>query len=232
MADANAIKLEKRYAKRKKPVVRKPAKWCPPPAKRANILMTLPPELRNIIYEDVLARDQNFLFELHTRRYARRSALLFVSKTIRAEASGFYYTGNNFNFVMHLGSLPGLCSKIQRLSEQYRSKPLGSVSIEILNPTWDSMRHGRHLAMLFYRKVELLDRYGSSVGHGDYRLLTCSFKMCREALQTAVKIGKKGADEGWSEEKMEGKLDRFLELASAARTEGSSSKAWKLAMEV
>ncbi|KAK5733646.1 hypothetical protein LTR17_009499 [Elasticomyces elasticus] len=234
-ANASVMKLEKRLAKRKKPIVLKEAKWCPPPAKRVDILMTLPPELRNIIYEDVLARKQTFSFELHTRRYARKPAMLLVSKTIRAEASGLYYTGNNFNFIMHLGSLPGLCSKIQRLSEQYGSKPLGSVSIEILNPTWDSMRHGRYLAMLFYRRVELLDRGGWSANKDGYRLLTCSFKMCLEALGVAIKIGVKGARENWGEEKLGVELDKWLDLSSTSRTKGSASwqwQAWRKAMEV
>ncbi|KAK4902778.1 hypothetical protein LTR27_000717 [Elasticomyces elasticus] len=234
MADASAIRLEKRLAKRNKSGALA-APWQPPPAKRVNILMTLPPELRNIIYKDVLARKLTFSFELHTRRCARKPALLFVSKTIRAEASGFYYTGNNFNFVMHLGSLPGLCSQIQRLSEQYGSKPLGSVTIEILNPTWDSMRHGRHLAMLFYRKVELLDGGGWSASTEDYRLLTCSFKMCLEALKVAIKIGVKGAREKWSEEKIGVELDKWLDLSSTSRTKGSASwewRAWREAMEV
>ncbi|KAK5718357.1 hypothetical protein LTR15_008084 [Elasticomyces elasticus] len=55
MAIAAATNKNKRAAKSKESVVREPTLWQPPPAKRPDIFMTLPPELRNIIYEDVLS---------------------------------------------------------------------------------------------------------------------------------------------------------------------------------
>ncbi|KAK3619702.1 hypothetical protein LTR56_023853 [Elasticomyces elasticus] len=232
MADANAIKLEKRYAKRKKPVVRKPAKWCPPPAKRPNIFMTLPPELRNVIYEDVLSHRQTMGFVYHSGGSWPDPAMLHVSKAIRAEAISIYYPNNRFDFRIRLCALPGLCRKLQRLTEQCGSQPLGSIRLEIMQPGWDRMHYARHLALLFYNGTELYNYGARDARPGLYPLLVCSYSMCRAALEHAVEIGEQGAEEGWSKEKMEARLDKLLKLASAARTEGSSSKAWKLAMGV
>ncbi|KAK5680368.1 hypothetical protein LTS10_007295 [Elasticomyces elasticus] len=203
------------------------SKWRPPPAKRPDILMTLPPELRNIIYEHALARDRLFCitFQLHTENHWREPALLQVSKTIRTEALPFHYTGNNFSIHVWLSALPTLCEKIERLSRRCGLKPFKSVRLEIMHPIRGDMHCGRHLAMLFYRKIELVGLAGQKAGDESQPLLSCAHSVCLEALRTAVAIGKKGAIENWSEEEIRDKLDKWL----ANEDKGSSPRAWKMA---
>ncbi|KAF2769622.1 hypothetical protein EJ03DRAFT_327227 [Teratosphaeria nubilosa] len=71
-----------------------------PRSKTPNLLMTLPAELRNNIYEFVLREIR--ILHVHDKDF-QEPALLCVSKEIRSEALPLYYGINNFSIYLNLG---------------------------------------------------------------------------------------------------------------------------------
>ncbi|KAH9828134.1 hypothetical protein Tdes44962_MAKER09462 [Teratosphaeria destructans] len=106
------------------------ARHASPRPETPNLLMTLPAELRNNIYEFVLrtirvlhVRDQQF----------REPALLRVSKEIRSEALPLYYGTNRFSIYLNLGeerNLGRLVDWLQSIVRDCRSStPFGAWNI-------------------------------------------------------------------------------------------------------
>ncbi|KAK5698131.1 hypothetical protein LTR97_007091 [Elasticomyces elasticus] len=107
----------------------KASKWNPPQAKTTDILMTLPAELRNSVYDMVFTNDSSWVI-IHPARQIRASnhgeiepawrepALLQLSKTYRNEASTMYYKSNDFNVEVNLAELPHACKRLRGIVER------------------------------------------------------------------------------------------------------------------
>ncbi|KAK0336000.1 hypothetical protein LTR91_019827 [Friedmanniomyces endolithicus] len=211
-----------------------PAQWRPPPAKRPNILMTLPPELRNIIYEAVLVvKDDYVRICCHDDPPWQEPPLLCVSKTIRAEASSIYYKGNDFIIFIWLSRMRALYTNLQCLIERGGLRPVKSLHVIIHKPYWSHMHCARDLAMIYYRYrgIQLcpIRRPYDDLFVGKP---PTNYGMCYEALSMAAELGKRGADGGWSVERMKARLNQWLALCLSNKGGGKNSKGWKLAMEI
>ncbi|KAK1816627.1 hypothetical protein LTR12_008991 [Friedmanniomyces endolithicus] len=208
-----------------------PGIWHPLPAQRPNILMTLPAELRNVIYEALLVRSEPIKINCVKHPRWRDPRLLRVSKAIRAEASTIYYKGNDFDFSILLSSLPGLCAKLLRLTERWGLRPVRSLRMTLYNPRWCHMHVGNDLAMLAYRGVQLypIIRPGSL---GPQEVISSRHDMCGTALVAALKIGEKGVEEDWGEKRMRARLKQWLALCLSSKAGGKHSKLWKLAIGI
>ncbi|TKA81371.1 hypothetical protein B0A55_02072 [Friedmanniomyces simplex] len=224
------------------------AEWQPPPAKRSNSLMTLPAELRNHVYEDVLVdsrpirmfrdnggRDRSQSTK-RKRTPWREPELLAVSKAIRAETSTIYYRGNDFDIEVYLPDIADLCRRIRRLVERYGIRPFRSLRIVIPDADWSELRYGRLLGLLFYQTGL---QAGPGVGTGAARagfketqVLCTKYVKIEAALRAVIEIGRKSAREGWDQWRMEVEIDRWLEMCLANKDKSSASKAWKSVVKV
>ncbi|TKA46449.1 hypothetical protein B0A54_02281 [Friedmanniomyces endolithicus] len=193
--------------------------------------MTLPAELRNVIYEALLVRSEPIKINCVKHPRWRDPRLLRVSKAIRAEASTIYYKGNDFDFSILLSSLPGLCAKLLRLTERWGLRPVRSLRMTLYNPRWCHMHVGNDLAMLAYRGVQLypIIRPGSL---GPQEVISSRHDMCGTALVAALKIGEKGVEEDWGEKRMRARLKQWLALCLSSKAGGKHSKLWKLAIGI
>ncbi|KAK4902777.1 hypothetical protein LTR27_000716 [Elasticomyces elasticus] len=228
-----------------RPVAPNPAVWEPPPAKRPDIFMTLPPELRNQIYEDVLTESHpiaRYSPSQRRRTYGslrepyQEPALVQVSKAIRQEAITVYYGINDFDIETRTELIPQLCTKLRQLVQRCGVSPFRSMRIAVTRSNWESLSNGRHLGMLFYEtglQVNPGERprtsnywwYGSSVLHDSNHVL-------QAGLRKALELGTKGARDGWTRRDMDSKLDAWLKLCMNNRKSGPKTKGWKLAMEL
>ncbi|KAK4956601.1 hypothetical protein LTR10_006128 [Elasticomyces elasticus] len=241
MADANTTKKKKRAVKSKKAVPLEPVEWQPPPAKRPDIFMTLPPELRNVIYADVL-KDKSPITMLpadlagtdYNGRQGpwREPALLQVSKAIRSEATSIYYGDNDFNIVVPLSRGSELCAKLRRLTQRCGPRPFRSLRILFSNAYWKYMAEGHLLGMLFYDtglqahpvfRTEgcVRDRYSQNV-----HVINSGCRTIEAVLRVAVELGQKGARESWSNAEMSHRYVEWARLCVTAKTKRTYSNAW------
>ncbi|EME41542.1 hypothetical protein DOTSEDRAFT_26697 [Dothistroma septosporum NZE10] len=120
-------------------------------------LMTLPPELRNEIYQIVLDDETQrcstrfkvrFTSKGQVRHGREEPALLNTSSTIRAEALPMFYALNKFELTFAVGQFHGAIEWVSSLREQYGNGlqgggPLGAISLNITTCSWS------HVASLF-----------------------------------------------------------------------------------
>ncbi|KAK5739272.1 hypothetical protein LTR17_005378 [Elasticomyces elasticus] len=250
MADATTTKKKKRTAKSKKAIPLEPAEWQPPPARTPNILMTLPPELRNMIFEEALVeirhirmfRQPNYKKSHNSRRKQwREPELLQVSKAVRQEASAIYYGHNDFDIEINLPNMPELCRRLQIVVARCGCRPFGSLRIMVLDGNWECLAKGRLLGLLFCqtglqihpgrRRGSLWYKYERDHYDPD-KVIFLKYDKIEAALQTAMKLGTKGAREGWDQWRMEGAMDDWLATCLKYKSSPSKSKKWKLAMQV
>lgn len=137
--------------------------------------MTLPAELRNTIYKDVLLKNkvtlvgsvksfrksttQPFGPILHTTNDSdgpnlvvpwREPALLKASKGIRAEASAIYYRNNDFIVRTRLVDFTRLSAWLEHLTQRCGSKLFRTVNILVMDASWADLHHTRTLARVFH----------------------------------------------------------------------------------
>ncbi|KAK6400498.1 hypothetical protein LTR81_024249 [Elasticomyces elasticus] len=241
MAATAAVKKKKGATRGKKPTPVESTIWQPPPAHRPDILMTLPPELRNQIYLEVL--EAKFPIAMHPEGMPRKAygaqwqpwrepPLLQVSKVIRGEATSIYYGDNDFDISITLSRAPGLCARLRRLVERCGSKPFRPLRIKFTNADWSSMSNGRVLGMLFYEtglQAPPCVRTGEPVRDDDdpkVHMISSGHNRIESLLRLVVESGEKGARESWSRAKMDHKLSKWADLCSTAGTKGIYSLAW------
>ncbi|KAK5698132.1 hypothetical protein LTR97_007092 [Elasticomyces elasticus] len=231
---------KKAGSKSKKSVAPEPTVWQPPPAKRPDIFMTLPPELRNVIYADVLKEmslitllpaDMTRKAYIGVRTAWLEPGILQVSKAIRSEATSIYYGDNDFDIVAPLWRGPELCTMIRQLIERCGPRPFRSLRILIGRADWKSMDNGRLLGMLFYetglQAHPVVRREGIMCNHrSGVHTITSNYCKVEAVLRLAVELGEKGARESWSKAEMGHKYVEWARLCETAKTKGINSKAW------
>ncbi|KAK0281868.1 hypothetical protein LTR35_002945 [Friedmanniomyces endolithicus] len=148
-----------------------------------------------------------------------------------AETSTIYYKGNHFEFTILLSNLRGLCAKLLRLAKRCGPRPVRSLSMRLWTPRWRHMRAGQDLAMLAYNGIQLhpIIRPSDPSPQG---IFSAYDGMCGAALESAVRIGKKAADEGWEEKRVRARLNQWLVLCLSSKAAGKRSRWWKLAIEI
>ena len=106
---------------------------------RQSPLITLPSEVREIIYRYTLVQDKIIMLEPATKHHA---ALLCCCTQIREEASQLYYCGNNFKSEIKDYMFPGV--KYFRLRMEKYPQPAGSPSRlswfgKLMFPNWRNL---------------------------------------------------------------------------------------------
>ncbi|KAK5733645.1 hypothetical protein LTR17_009498 [Elasticomyces elasticus] len=247
MATINDTKKKKHAAKSKGSVAPEPTAWQPPPAKRPDIFMTLPPELRNIIYEDVLS--DTLPISVHPARKVptawglqlsiwREPPLLRVSQAIRSEASTIYFGTNDFDVEIPLDRMAELSTGMRRLVGRCGVRPFRSLRILIISANWYSMDNGRLLAKLFHQSGLLASpgtrthqRKWSAGSRLDAHMVHNCYGLLQAALRASAELGERGAREAWSEDEMESRLDTWMEVCEINRAKRSSPKELMLALQ-
>lgn len=190
-----------------------------------NLMMKLPGELRNRIYESALLVDTDV--EVRSRRSPSQPhkmvqqatkklrwhepGLLQASKQIRAEASGVYYGGNQFVVYAHPAELRRsfwfLAAKSTKGDRKYEDDVSLRYTIRLLGARWEDTAHWGLLTALAYHSITVThtpDVQNFVTGNfGEY---------VGQAIEEVMKIGYKARARELS---LECALEDFLDWAGS-----------------
>ena len=180
--------------------------------------MSLPPEVRNNVYEQALAEDgiirmryrrrRRTGHDLHPELSSPRTdqwsepSLLQVNKTIRSGASATYYKSNNFEMTIQMSDLKAASAWLRTIVARCGTDPFGHFQFYLCNLRWIELPFLRDFVQLF-RDIDLQ----LPIQSPDGRTITAWFWSATRmthvldwALAEAVALGKKARVEGWSED--------------------------------
>ncbi|KAK5125766.1 hypothetical protein LTR85_012042 [Meristemomyces frigidus] len=125
---------------------REPDIWTPPSPKpdSPDLFMTLPPELRNVVYAQVVPTD--VYTHISTTRSTPEPALFSVSRQVRKEVMQMYYAANQVVVAFSLdpaSDLPGLVRKLRNIVANCGKIPFRYFYFRVHGPV-----EGRILALL------------------------------------------------------------------------------------
>ncbi|KAK3628220.1 hypothetical protein LTR56_018734 [Elasticomyces elasticus] len=95
-------------------------------------LLTLPPEMRNLIYRDVLVEGDIY----YTHKIDTEPAILRTCRQARSEASRIYYEENRFVFWINNNDVSQLIKWCMSSSSRHRSRMASSVDF---SRNWDNL---------------------------------------------------------------------------------------------
>jgi len=212
----------------------KPATACK--AKRQNLLMKLPAELRNVIYNSVLVTDE--LNTIRPRKWRsttkkaklgtpdrrKEPALLQVSREIRNEASMVHYQNNSFKLSVDLDQVKKACAWLKGIAQRCGSHPFKHFDFSITKMAWDELHYLLPFANLLHQtsftppKIPTNDDPYDLMQNPSYILrLESSATNVSEAMVGAVDLGRKARAEGWDSQWLGVEFGRWLERTSKSK---------------
>ncbi|KAK3715853.1 hypothetical protein LTR37_006836 [Vermiconidia calcicola] len=178
-----------------------------------NLLLTLPPELRNHIYELAPPVPDARLFPIIRSRYGL--ALLMTCKQIRCEGSSVYF-GRQCCFITINLDKDRLEKHIEKLSAIVLlcgPKPFKRLTIHVKGSVWERLD-------MMLGLLEFMRRTGFEPATGEYQLPRTSKDLCNVSntsvfrmkkiafgkvqfiLEKALALGRRARDEQWTEERL------------------------------
>lgn len=194
--------------------------------------MSLPPELRNRIYTEVVPQNESYDME----NGSPKLPLLLVSKQIRTEAACIWAGNNRFLIRARLESrkLDAAIRWCQRIVETCGPRPFYNLRISLLNAAKDilinlaGLQPLLHVIRVFHFEPDKdfqpgdalkWDHKSCSIDSGS-SLFYCAGRR-RDVLGRAIALGRRARVEQWSGEKLDQWLAEFVKFA---RTEASKRK--------
>lgn len=200
------------------------------------LLMRLPAELRNLIYEIVLVdqerKEDIRIYRKKMRRYLgtkqtslerwREPALLQVSNEIRKEAASIYYAGHCFVACIDISQMSSVCAWLRTVVNLAGNRPFKQFGIMMRSPSWTSMSNLSSLVELMRETgLQLSNTYGSNRIVDDDQLWrslpargpSSVFSKrdphaveINQCLDDFVELGERAWKEDWSSEKLRRQL--------------------------
>lgn len=182
--------------------------------------MTLPAELRNRVYEELLATNRRISTSKRTAKKRCMTGILCTSKQIREEALPIYFGNNKIRVDIRALSETHISRKALWLSsivEKYGCRPFLSLRFYVDLVAWQGLGNMLPLLEVIRRTGVSFDR-DEAADTGEYYsckgIIECSgnFSRLEEALGQALAIGRNAYERGWSKKQLKQRYDNFVEL--------------------
>lgn len=222
-----ARKVKKQRIKKNQSRKKPSSDTLQPPSQ--SLLMSLPPELRNMVYEYVLAPDMDFpdvvsedtwrlkpewTTALHKRhsddfcgkrvkqRRSKQPGLLRVSRQVRSEVIPMYYDLNQFRVFVNIDQLSGARRWLNLIAQYDRNLRPGQgmyTKLQLVMSTTKSKWH---------KINQLLPLALIAMDHPDLKFRGYYWWEFNEEV---VGLGQEGARKGWSEDWLAVRFDEWLQ---------------------
>lgn len=195
-----------------------------------DLMLHLPPELRNNIYELLFLPEP-----LPKRASWKEPPISQTCKQFRHEALPVHYRRNNFMLRVSLdsGAMNSVVKRIETIVSMCGHKPFGYLHIGVHGSIWHKLEEflplletmratGFEPASQEYRLAEKTDRIRYVSESSVFLMERCNFGNAQFVLEKALSLGRRARSEEWTAERL---ARRFKELAKSQRSKrGTDTK--------